>query len=143
MQNHFSKFSLNYQNYWQFALLYLIIKHSQRAKHRVPAIRLVKHVKRSNFSMILYRNVNNLLRWKIWCNSFLYIVWGRKGRPTDGANSLRWCEEHTLIYRGFSVHGGIKEIELHKVGVINSYFDYEKPCVSDMLGNFIINHVCL
>ena len=37
---------------------------------------------------------------KIWCNSPLWILWGRKGKPTDGVDSLRWCVEHTVIYRG-------------------------------------------
>ena len=34
----------------------------QRAKHGVPIIRLVKHVERDNFSMILYRIAKNLLQ---------------------------------------------------------------------------------
>ena len=34
----------------------------QRAKNGVPTIRLVKHVERSNFSMILYRIAKNLLQ---------------------------------------------------------------------------------
>ena len=37
------------------------LKHCERAKHKMPTLRLVKHVERSNFSMILYRTVNNLL----------------------------------------------------------------------------------
>ena len=35
---------------------------------------------------------------KIWCNSVLYILWGRKGKPFDVGDSLRWCGEHTLIF---------------------------------------------
>ena len=38
------------------------MKHSQRAKHGVSTIRLVKHVERANFPMILYRIAKNLLR---------------------------------------------------------------------------------
>ena len=34
----------------------------QRAKNGVPTIRLVKHVERGNFSMILYRIAKNLLQ---------------------------------------------------------------------------------
>ena len=38
------------------------MKHCQRAKHGVPTIKLVKHVERDNFPMILYRIANNFLR---------------------------------------------------------------------------------
>ena len=37
------------------------MKHCQRAKHEVPTIRLVKHVERGNFPMMLYGIANNLL----------------------------------------------------------------------------------
>ena len=36
--------------------------HYQRAKHGEPTSRLVKHVDRGNFPMILYRIAKNLLR---------------------------------------------------------------------------------
>ena len=51
----FSQFLLSYENYWKFALLYLIMKHCQRAKYGAPTIRLVKHSERGNFPMIWYR----------------------------------------------------------------------------------------
>ena len=126
------------------------MKHCQRTKHRVPTVRSVKHVERGNFPMILYRIAKNLLRRdtvKIWCNSVLYILWGRKEKPTDGRHSLRWCGEHTLIYKGCAQYMG----ESTKLGYIRwrhshgthppSLSHYGKPCISDMLGNFSINHV--
>ena len=37
------------------------MKHWQRARRGVPTIRLVKHVERGNFGMILYRIAKKLL----------------------------------------------------------------------------------
>ena len=44
-----SRFLLNYESYWKFELLCLIMKHCQRAKHGVPTIRLMKHVEKGNY----------------------------------------------------------------------------------------------
>ena len=63
------------------------MKHCQRAKHGVPAIRLVKHVERGNFPMILYRIAKNLLRrghgQDLVQLSPLHTM-GQKGEPIDG-----------------------------------------------------------
>ena len=37
------------------------MKHCQRVKHEVPTIRLVKHVQRGNFPMMLYGIAKTLL----------------------------------------------------------------------------------
>ena len=39
------------------------MKHWKRAKHGVPPTTLLKHVKKGNFTMILYRIAKNLL-WR-------------------------------------------------------------------------------
>ena len=85
--SHFSQSSLNYKNYRGFPLLCIIMKHCQRAKRGVPTMGLVEHVERSNFHRFclkLQRTCYSGDTVKIWCNSSLCILKGRKGKPTDG-----------------------------------------------------------
>ena len=70
------------------------MKHCQRTKRGVPIIRLVKHVERSNFPMIVYRIAKNRLRRGDGKDLVQLpspfpppphpcIPRGRKGKPTD------------------------------------------------------------
>ena len=86
------------------------LKHCQRVKHKVLTLRLVKHVERSNFPMILYRTTNNLLgrgHGKDLTQLTPLQIMGQEREIHWWGDSLRWCGEHTLIYsEGSPVAGG-------------------------------------
>ena len=65
------------------------MKHCKRAKHGVPTKRMMKHVERGNFPMILYRIAKNLLL-KVHCKDLVKLsrLWVRKGKPTDKGINL-------------------------------------------------------
>ena len=129
----------------------------QRAKNGVPIIRLVKHVERDNFSMILYRIAKNLLqrghRKDLVQLTPLHTM-RQEGETHWWRDSLRWCGEHTLIYReGRSVRRGTHYMGIStKSGYIGRGHSlcpyphspcpshYGTPCILDMLEIFSNNH---
>ena len=138
------------------------LKHCQRVKHKVLTLRLVKHVERSNFPMILYRTTNNLLgrgHGKDLTQLTPLQIMGQEREIHWWGDSLRWCGEHTLIYSEGSpvaVGGGVEaahymgrinKIGLHRGGhspiLPNSHspLPYGKSCMSGILRNFSNNHV--
>ena len=129
----------------------------QRAKNGVPTIRLVKHFERGNFSMILYRIAKNLLQTghrKDLVQLTPLHTMGQEGETHWWRDSLRWCGEHTLIYRegrpvrrGNPLHGYINKVGLHREGALTLSLPptpcpshYGTPCILDMLGIFSNNH---
>ena len=112
------------------------MKHCQRTKRGVPIIRLVKHVERSNFPMIVYRIAKNRLRRGDGKDLVQLTspfpppppplhTTGQKGETHWWRDSLRWCGNHTLIYRKWRPVGrrqpitlANQQIGLHKWGAL-------------------------
>ena len=82
----FSQVLLSYENYWKFALLYLIMKHCHRkiwgANYKIDET--VKEAIFQLFGIELQGICCGRDKVKIWCNSVPYILWGRKGKPLMG-----------------------------------------------------------